>query len=133
MIAVALFAAAYASASDAMPKLTIPELVDRHAELNGHWVEVSGWMGKCRPLGCVIYADPKSARTGEDMQDHRNYLSIAAVDHAFDAKAVGLYGKAVALRGRFDDGCFSRQMICLDRVADIKPADAKSLMPLKDR
>ena len=133
MIAAILFAAAHASATGAMPTLTIPELVDRHAALNGQWVEVSGWMGKCRPLGCVIYADRKSARTGEDSADHRNYLSIATVDHAFDAKAVGLYGKAVALRGRFDDGCFSHDMICLDRVADIKPADAHSLMPLKDR
>ena len=131
MIATLLLGAAMADAAPA-PIVSIPELVDRRAELRGQIVEVHALMGPCRPLGCILYADEAALRLGQGSADHRNWLSIGSVGRAFDAKAMRLHGQAVSVRGRFDDSCFSHDMICLDRVAELQPADANSLMRLKD-
>jgi hypothetical protein len=132
MIAAILVGAAGLTETGGVPALSIPELVDRHAGFNGQVVEVHALMGRCRPLACILYADEAALRTGRGSADHRNWLSIGPVDRAFDYKAVGLFGRAVRVRGRFDDTCFSHDMICLDRVAEIRPDGPQSLIPVKD-
>ena len=132
MIVALALAAAATSDTAQLPVLSVSELVDRKAEFHGKIVEVRGWMGECRLLGCFIHATPDGAGKRALDADHREWLSIGAAKGGFDSKATRLKGRQVALRARFDDTCLDPTMICLDRASELRPIVSNPLFALKD-
>jgi len=132
MIVALALAAAAASDTAQYPVLSVSELVGREAEFHGRIVEVHGWMGECRPLGCFIHATPDGVGKRALDADHRQWLSIGPAKAGFDRKAAQLKGRQVGLRARFDETCLDQTMICLDRVSELRPINSHPLFALKD-
>ena len=125
--------------------LSVPDLVAHKAEFQGKTVEVRGWMGECKPLGCFIHSTLAGAKKSELDPDRRTWLSIGSVGRAFDDRAIRLRGKEVLLRGRFDGTCLSNDeasaspsgdfsiTVCADRANEIQPEGPQSITPVRDR
>jgi len=102
----------------AAPAVSVPELINHHAELDGKIVRVRGWMGPCNKMGCFLFSRP-GVKLNPGLPERHQWLSIAG-NLAFDRQVQSLRDRRVTIAGRYDDSCL-RGDICLDRSPELDP------------
>ena len=124
LIALTLLAQSVSSAHE-MPKiLGVREAVERHHELDGQTIRVSGYVPYCKLLDCAIHAKRNS--------HSKPYLRLGSSE-AFDAQVQSWLGKRIVVEGRLEAKCIHLRadppaplssddelIVCFDRANELR-------------
>ena len=141
-LVLALSTAACSSSVAEQPH-TVEEFIAKIDQLNGQTVRVTGYLGECEALSCMLYRNKAdSDDVDRAMADIRAALDEGATDVSgfpfpdhpsvsigpgsefsfFDLRAYFYAGGYVVITGEATNRCRSRNVMCFDRVGDIQPA-----------
>lgn len=144
-----LFALATGACGSATSKkpFTVEEFIAQIDQLNGQTVEVTGYLGECEALSCMVYrnrADSEDVdRAMSDMRaaiaegvndvsgfpfpDHQS-ISIGPGSQFsfFDLRAYFYTHGFVVITGKATNQCRSKIRYCFDRVGDLLPISIRS-------
>lgn len=142
----ALATAACGSSTSKQP-LTVEEFIAQIDQLNGQSVTVTGYLGECEALSCMLYRNKaESDDVDRAMSDIRAALDEGVTDVSgfpfpdhpsvsigpgskssfFDLRAYFYKDGYVVITGEATNQCRSRNMMCFDRVGDLLPNSIRS-------
>jgi len=142
----ALATVACGSATTKKPT-TIEEFIAQIDQLNGQTVMVTGYLGECGALSCILYRNKaESDDVDRAMSDIRAALEEGATDVSgfpfpdhpsvsigpgsqssfFDLRAYFYANGYVVITGEATSQCRSKGVACFDRVGDILPTSVRS-------
>lgn len=142
----ALATAACGSARSEKP-IAVEELIAQIDQLNGQTVDVTGYLGECEALSCMLYRNKaESDDVDRAMSEMRAALDKGATDVSgfpfpdhpavsigpgsassfFDLRAYFYTNGYVVINGKATNQCRSTNFACLDRVGDLQPISIRS-------
>lgn len=141
----ALATVACGSATSKKP-FTVEEFIAQIDELNGQTVVVTGYLGECEALSCMLYRNKaESDDVDRAMSDIRAALDKGATDVSgfpfpdhpsvsigpsqssfFDLRAYFYANGYVVITGESTNQCRSKNTACFDRVGDLQPISIRS-------
>lgn len=142
----ALATAACSSPTSKNP-LTVEEFIAQSDQLNGQTVMVTGYLGECEALSCMLYRNKaESDDVRRAMSDIRAALDEGATDVSgfpfpdhpsvsigpgsqssfFDWRAYFYKDGYVVITGEATNQCRSKETFCFDRVGDLLPSSIRS-------
>lgn len=147
-----LLALATAACNNSTSKkpLTVDEFIAQIDQLNGQTVMVTGYLGDCEALSCMLYRNKaESDDVDRAMSDIRAALDEGAIDVSgfpfpdhlsvsigpgsqssfFDLRAYFYKHGYVVITGEATNQCRSRNTMCFDRVGDLLPNSIRSASP----
>lgn len=123
--------------------ITVDEFLAQIDQLNGRTVTVTGYLGECDPLSCMLYRNEAESKAvdramtvmraaieegGTDVSafpfpDHPS-ISIGPgdPDSFFDWRAFFYANGYVVITGKATNQCRSKDALCFDRAGDLQPA-----------
>ncbi len=129
------------------PPFTVDEFIAQIDQLDGQTVAVTGYLGECEALSCMLYRNKaESDDVDRAMSDIRAALDDGAIDVSgfpfpdhpsvsigpgsptsfFDLRAHFYKNGYVVIRGEATNRCRSRNKACFDRVGDLLPNSISS-------
>ena len=135
-------ATAACSSSTSKNSLTVEEYIEQIDQLNGQEVIVTGYLGECEALSCMLYRNKaESDDVDRAMSNIRAALDEGATDLSgfpfpdhpsvsigpgsqfsfFDLRAYFHKDGYVVIAGKATNQCRSRNMMCFDRAGDLLP------------
>ena len=142
----ALATVACGSATTKKPT-TVEEFIAQIDQLNGQTVMVTGYLGECEALSCMLYRNKaESDDVDRAMSDMRAALEEGATDVSgfpfpdhpsvsigpgsqssyFDLRAYFYANGYVVITGEATNQCRSEGSFCFDRVGDLQPISIRS-------
>ena len=142
----ALATVACGSATTTKPT-TVEEFIAQIDQLNGQTVMVTGYLGECEALSCMLYRNKAdSDDVDRAMSDMRAALEEGATDVSgfpfpdhpfvsigpgsqfsfFDLRAYFYANGYVVITGEATNQCRSKNQFCFDRVGDLLPSSIRS-------
>jgi hypothetical protein len=142
----ALATAACGSATSKKP-ITVEELITRIDQLNGQTVDVTGYLGECEALGCILYRNKAESDdvdratskiraaldkgttdvSGLPYPDHPAVsIGPGSASSFFDLRAYFYTNGYVVINGKATNQCRSRNIACFDRAGDLQPISIRS-------
>ena len=142
----ALATVACGSATTTKPT-TVEEFIAQIDQLNGQTVMVTGYLGECEALSCMLYRNKaESDDVDRAMSDMRAALEEGATDVSgfpfpdhpfvsigpgsqfsfFDLRAYFYANGYVVITGEATNQCRSKNQFCFDRVGDLLPSSIRS-------
>ena len=145
-LTLALAAVACGSIAQKKP-ITVDEFLAQIDQLNGQTVAVTGYLGECEPLSCMLYRNEAESKavdramtvmraaieegatdvSGFSFPNHPSIsIGPGAQNSFFDWRA-SLYADGyVVITGEATNQCRSETSLCFDRVGDLQPASIRS-------
>ena len=126
---------------------TVEEFIAQIDQLNGQTVMVTGYLGECEALSCMLYRNKaESDDVDRAMSDMRAALEEGATDVSgfpfpdhpfvsigpgsqfsfFDLRAYFYANGYVVITGEATNQCRSKNQFCFDRVGDLLPSSIRS-------
>ena len=142
----ALATVACGSATSKKP-MTVEELIAQIDQLDGQTVMVTGYLGECEALSCMLYRNKaESDDVDRAMSAIRAALAKGATDVSsfpfpdhpsvsigpgsqssfFDLRAKFFANGYVVITGEATNQCRSKNTFCFDRVGDLQPTSIRS-------
>lgn len=142
----ALATVACGSATSKKP-ITVEEFIAQIDQLNGQTVMITGYLGECEELSCMLYRNKgESDNVDRAMAKMRAAIKEGATDVSgfpfpdhpsvsigpgsqssfFDLRAYFYANGYVVITGEATNQCRSKNMACFDRVGDLQPISIRS-------
>jgi hypothetical protein len=115
-----------ASAKQALapPAMSVAQLIDQFAQLDGQALDVHGWMGSCTRTSCGLFATRPEASKGVIT----GWAHVLKPTDSFLAELRSQNPRRVVLSARVVVTCRADQgEICLERIGYLVPLSARPL------
>jgi hypothetical protein len=124
---------------------TVEKFIAQIDQLNGQTVMVTGYLGECEALSCLLYRNKAESDdvdramsdihaaleegatdvSGFPFPDHPS-VSIGPGSQFFDLRAYFYANGYVVITGEATNQCLSKNQFCFDRVGDLLPSSIRS-------